>query len=129
MQSIPIHDIKSLSTIPDYSFYIFLFLIILLFIIGITLIYFIIKYFKNKNSSTQKKAYAYLKNLNFNHSKEASYAITKYGRLLISNDHEKKLFEELIEQLEQYKYKKEVEAFDDTIKKQFERFMDAIDVK
>jgi len=40
----------------------------------------------------------------------------------------KKLANELIEELEKYKYKKNVEKIDDTIKAKFLVFMDSLDV-
>lgn len=128
MQEIQLHDIKDLTIISDYSFYIFLFVILFIILLCICVIYFLIKHFKQKNS-TKKRAYAALESLDLKDSKKAAYAITKYGRILIQQDREKKLFEELIEALEPYKYKKTVDVLDITVKEQFERFMDAVDVK
>lgn len=54
--------------------------------------------------------------------------MTKYSRLIASNDREKKLANELIESLEKYKYKKETEEIDNEIKAKFSVFMDSLDV-
>lgn len=54
--------------------------------------------------------------------------ITKYSRLLARNDREIKISHELIEDLQKYKYKKEVEPISDDIKIKFDRFMDMLDV-
>ena len=54
--------------------------------------------------------------------------VTKYSRLIVSNEREKKLAIELIESLEKYKYKKEVENIDNEVKAKFSIFMDSLDV-
>lgn len=128
MNSLKIHDIKPLESIPDYSLFILIALIIVLVFIMGSIIYFLRQYFKNKNSD-KKQAYRTLNNLDFNHSKLSAYTITKVGKVLISNDREQKLYEELIDDLEQYKYKKEVITFNTHSKHLFKLFMDAVDVK
>lgn len=69
-----------------------------------------------------------MKNVNFSDSKKSAYTITKYSRLIVSNEREKKLAIELIESLEKYKYKKEVENIDNEVKAKFSIFMDSLDV-
>lgn len=64
----------------------------------------------------------------FQIQKKSAYTITKYSRLIVSNEREKKLAIELIESLEKYKYKKEVENIDNEVKAKFSIFMDSLDV-
>jgi flagellar biogenesis protein FliO len=123
-----LHDIKELEKIPDNSVFIFSFLIFLALILIITIIFFIVKFFKNRKKSDRKKYYEILQNINFGNSKESAYVITKYTRLLARNEREKKLSEEIIEELEKFKYKKNVKQIDDTIKAKFSTFMDSVDV-
>lgn len=128
MNEIKIHDIKNLSQIPDISFYIFLGLSILAIVILLILIFIIYKYFKNKKKNRRKEYYKILKALDLQESKQAAYDISKYARLLISNEREEKLFDELNEELEKFKYKKEVESLNDEVRILFGRYMDIIDV-
>jgi hypothetical protein len=123
-----LNDIKELEKIPDNSIFIFSFLIFLAILILTTLIFFLIKFFKNRKKSPRKIYFEILKNIDFSDSKKSAYVITKYSRLITTNEREKKLANELIEELEKYKYKKNVEKIDETIKVKFLVFMDSLDV-
>ena len=123
-----LHDIKELEKIPDYSIFIFSILIFLGIILVLTSIFLFIKYLKNKKTNDRKTYYNILKNIDFSDSKKAAYTITKYSRLLASNDREKKLANELIEELEFFKYKKDVKNIDKMSKAKFLTFMEILDV-
>lgn len=123
-----LNDIKELEKIPDNSIFIFSFLIFLAILILTTLIFFLIKFFKDRKKSPRKIYFEILKNIDFSDSKKSAYVITKYSRLITTNEREKKLANELIEELEKYKYKKNVEKIDETIKAKFLVFMDSLDV-
>jgi len=128
MNEIKIHDIKELVEIPDFSLYIYMLLWILA--IGAIFIFIILiyRYFYNKNRCKRKEYFKILKELDLNNAKNSAYEITKYARLLAQTQREKKLSEELIEELERFKYKKNVDTLDDDIKIIFGRFMDSVDV-
>ncbi|RXJ94539.1 hypothetical protein CRV00_06325 [Malaciobacter molluscorum] len=128
MNELKINDIKNLVTIPDYSFYIYICLIIFISIICLITLYFIIKSFLNRKKSEEEIAFEILENITLNNSKEDAYKITKYGRIVAKDDRSKKLYYELIENLEKYKYKKNVQIFDNNVINQFHRFMDSVDV-
>jgi hypothetical protein len=123
-----LHDIKELEKIPDNSIFIFSIFIFLGIILVLTAIFLFIKYLKNKRISDRKTYYNILKNIDFSDSKKAAYTITKYSRLLASNDREKKLANELIEELEFFKYKKDVKKIDKMSKAKFLTFMEVLDV-
>lgn len=123
-----LNDIKELEKIPDNSLFIFSALILLGFIFLLILIFFITKLIKNRKKNPRKIYFKILKNVNFSDSKKSAYTITKYSRLIVSNEREKKLAIELIESLEKYKYKKEVENIDNEVKAKFSIFMDSLDV-
>lgn len=129
MNSLKIHDIKPLVEIPDFSLYIFIALILFLVTIFSILGYFIYKIIRNKEVTEQKKSFEILKNLDFNDTKTAAYALTYHGRVVAATPREKKLLEELISELEQYKYKKVSPSISKETKQQIELFMDAVDVK
>lgn len=128
MNEIKIHDIKELVEIPDISLYIYILLWALAVAIIFVFIFLIYRFFHNKYKNERKKYYKILEELDLQNSKQSAYTISKYIRLLASNEREKRLANELIEELEIYKYKKEVESFDDKVKIIFARFMDSVDV-
>ncbi|RXK02940.1 hypothetical protein [Halarcobacter bivalviorum] len=127
-QEIKLHDIKQLVEIPDFSFYLYLLLLSVVILIIVLLIYLVYKLFKNRKKDERKTYYEILENIDFKQAKKSAYEITKYGKLLATSDREKKLIEELIEELEKYKYKKEVTSIDNEVKILFNRFMDSVDV-
>lgn len=127
MNELKINDIKTLETIPDISLYIFILLIVLALITIAIGVFLLIKFLKNKKDD-KHIYYEKLRNIDFSNSKDCAYKITKYGRLLISNDREIKLYEELINDLEKYKYKKNVKEIDSNTKRRFDTFMDSLDV-
>ena len=123
-----LHDIKELENIPDNSIFIFSFLIFIALSILLIILFFVIKFFRNKKQSDRKKYYKILQEIDFKDSKSSAYQITKYSRLLASNDREKKLANELIEDLEFFKYKKDVKNIDKMSKAKFLTFMEILDV-
>lgn len=123
-----INDIKDLVEIPDFSIFIFIFLCILALLVFSSLAFLIYKKIKNKKVNHRKEYYKILKNIDFSNPKECSYKISKYLRLLAQNEREKNLISDLILDLEDYKYKKEVKQINKEIIVRFEIIMDAIDV-
>ncbi len=129
MNDLKIHDIKPLVEIPDYSLYIFILLVTVVSVIILSLIYFIYKIIRNKEPSLKKNSLEILKTLDLNDTKTSAYSITYHGRVVATAPRERKLFEELTSRLEEYKYKKEINSFDEETLHQLEIFMEAIDVK
>lgn len=127
--ALKIHDIKDIVKIPDNSIFIYYVLIILAFFIMISLIIFTIKYFKNKKINQRKVSFNVLKDIEFKESKKDAYMITKHLRLIVREDREKRLADELIYELENYKYKKEVSNIDTNIKNKLTTLLDILDVK
>ncbi len=128
MNEIKIHDIKSLVDIPDISLYIYIFLWIIASAIIFLIVFLLFRFFRNRSKNQRKEYYKILDELDLSDVKNSAYTITKYARLLAQSHREKKLVNELIEELEAYKYKKEVEPLSDEIKIIFGRFMDSVDV-
>ena len=127
--SLKLHDIKDIVEIPDNSIFIFIALVILVLTLLILLTVFLIRFIKNKKPNARKEYFKILDELTFENSKKDDYTITKYVRLLATTSREKKLANELIEDLEKYKYKKEVsEEINTNIKAKLSTFLDVIDV-
>ena len=123
-----IHDIKDIVEIPDNSIFIYYGLIFLGFLLCLIIVLALIKYFKNKKVNQRKVYFDILQNIEFKNPKEDAYTITKYLRLLIKNDREKILANELINELEDYKYKKEVPQISNDIKNKLNTILGIIDV-
>lgn len=128
VNEIKIHDIKGLVDIPDFSLYIYMLLWILGIIFIFAFVFLLYRFFKNRNKGKRKEYYRILKELELDDAKQSAYTITKYARLLAQNEREVKLCDEMIEELEQFKYKKDVEPLSDDVKILFGRFMDIVDV-
>ncbi|MFV0561841.1 hypothetical protein [Malaciobacter mytili] len=128
MNELKINDIKDLVIIPDYSFFIYTFLLIIATFAAIIILFLIVKKFLNRKKTAYELAIINLKNIDLENSKTASYLITKYAKEVLNDDRSKKLYYELLESLENYKYKKEVSKFDKKTLEQFRRFMDSLDV-
>ena len=123
-----INGIKDIVEIPDYSIFLFSFIIFLILVLFLVLIFYIIRYFKNKKPNKRKEYFSSLKSISFQDSKKDAYLITKYLRLLATNEREKNLSNEIIDDLEKYKYKKDVSQINDSIKNKLSTFMDIVDV-
>jgi len=125
-----IHDIKPLVEIPDHSIYFYYGLIVLAFLLVLLIIYLIYLYIKSKKPSKQKLYYRILKDIDFSNQKQSAYTISKYGRLLIKDDRQKILIEDLINELEEFKYKKEItKNIPNHIKAKYETFLESLDVR
>lgn len=126
--SLKLHDIKDIVEIPDTSIFIFSLIcfISLLLLLGIILL--IIKFIKSKKVNERKVHFDTLKQIDFSNSKEAAYIITKSIRFLAQNEREKNLGFEIIDELETYKYKKDVKDIDNSLKIKLDRFLDVVDV-
>lgn len=125
-----IHDIKPIVEVPSYSLYLYYALIVLGVLFFLFLGYLLIKYFKKNKNDERKKYYKILKNINFSTPKQSAYELSKYGRLLIQTQRDKKLFDELHYLLDEYKYKKDVkEKFSNEVKVKYELFMESLDVR
>ena len=128
--TIPLHDIKPIVDVHEYSLYYFLGLsfAVLLFVIAVS--YLIYKWFKSKNAYNLKKEHYKLINaLDLKDTKHSAYAITAYGASFKDDsDRHLEMYNNLIQRLEIYKYKKNVELFDDEVLAYIELYKEMIDV-
>ena len=123
-----INDIKDIVEIPDNSIFIYYGLILIGLLLCLIIIIYIFKYFKNKKVNQREIYFNILKNVKFKDSKKDAYIITKYIRLLIKSDREKILANELIGELEEYKYKKTVPNINHGIRNKLNTLLGIIDV-
>jgi len=127
---IPLHDIKPLVEIHEYSLAVLGILSIASVFTTIALVYLLWNYFKSrKKVNIRLECFKALKNIDLSKPKEAAYLITKYGRCFANDSVRiKEAFENLVLRLEPYKYKKEVEEIDREAASFYRIYIGMIDV-
>lgn len=127
---IPLHDIKPIVDVHEYSFYYFLgisaFVVLLLF--GIA--YLIYQWLKKRNAfNIRKEHYKLINELVLSDAKASAYAITTYGATFADDSpRHTEMYKNLTSRLESYKYKKDVDAFDSEVLGYIELYRSMIDV-
>lgn len=123
-----LRDIKDIVEINEHSFALFiatlLFALLLLFL-GLYL-------FKNRRRRRKKPtpralAKEALEQLNFDNTKEVVYDFLEYGVLFITEKNEE-AFKKIEDALAPYKYKKEVPALEEQLKKDIKSFIKGVKV-
>ena len=118
-----LRDIKPLVEIPDFSFYIYLFFILLATLLAALFIYWIIKKIGQKRVDERKAILAELQSLDLSDAKRVAYTITKKGKILVKDSSTLKIYQELLRRLARYKYKKEVPPLDEETKRYIKLFL------
>ena len=128
--NITIHDIKPLIEIEEYSFVSLVIVTIFILLLLIGLSYLLYNYYKKRDRvNVRAEHLKLLRSIDLDDAKDAAYRITKYGITFRDDSlRHKQNYEVLVELLESYKYRKNVESFDDETKRQFERYLGMIDV-
>lgn len=127
---IPLHDIKPIVEIDEYSFYYFLGATLLALILVLGVAYFVYIWFKKRNKfNVRKEHFKLLGSLDLSDAKRSAYTVTLYG-LTFKNDspRHQEMYENLINRLEKYKYKKNVDAYDSELIGYIELYKGMIDV-
>ncbi len=123
-----LRDIKPLLEIPDNSFYIYWGLIVFVSLLVFSVLWFFFKKFWDNRKENLAKSYLVcIKNIDWKDTKKSAYDATHYARLLATDERKKKLFSKLEPMLEQYKYKKVVDALDADTQKQFNLYVQVAD--
>jgi hypothetical protein len=127
---IPLHDIKPLLEIQDYSFYYFLAVVSVVSIIVLAVLYLLYRYFRGKKKfDIRKEHYKILQNINLKETKKAAYLLTQYGATFAEDsDRHQKTYRDMLDKLEKYKYKKSVDDFDRETLRVIELYKGMIDV-
>ncbi len=121
-------DIKPLLEIPDSSYYLFWGLVLFGTLLAVAVLFFAIKKFlEHRKANLARKYLARLHEIDWKDTKDSAYTATHYARLLATDERRKELFGQLESLLEQYKYKKEVEAVDEETLKRFHLYMQVAD--
>jgi hypothetical protein len=127
---IPIHDIKPLVDIQEYSFYYFITLVLFFILLACGVVYLFYRWYKKRKVYDQRKEYKKLINsLDLKDTKKSAYALSNYGYIFKDDSpRHLEMFNNLTQRLEQYKYKKNVDAFDDETIAYIDLYKGMIDV-
>ncbi len=127
---IPLHDIKPIVEVQEYSLYYFLGVsaFVLLIILGSAFL--IYKWLQKRNAfNIRKEHMRLLRTLDLSDAKKAAYAITNYGATFKDDSpRHSEMYANLHNRLEKYKYKKEVEKLDEETLGYFELYKEMCDV-
>ena len=119
-------DIKTIVSIPDYSLYI---LIAIISIVLIVLFFIVYKYVtrirKTKQLSAKQIAFNKLKNLDYKNTKDVVYSFTIEGSLFV-NEKNKDIFEQIQKELEEFKYKKDVQKLPNNLQNKIKEYIKGI---
>ena len=119
-------DIKTIVSIPDYSLYILIAIISIVLIVLFFIVYkYVTKINKTKQLSAKQIAFKKLKNLDYENTKDVVYSFTIEGSLFV-NDKNKDEFEQIIKELEEFKYKKDVQKLSNNLQNKIKEYIKGI---
>lgn len=123
-----LRDIKPLLEIPDNSFYIYWGIIVFASLLALGMMFFVIKKLWDNRKVNLAKGYLIaIKNIDWKDTKKSAYEATNYARLLATDARRKEIFSQLEPMLEQYKYKKVVDALDADTQNKFNLYVQVAD--
>ncbi len=127
---IPLHDIKPIVEVQEYSLYYFLLALAAALFLALGIIYLLYKWMQKRNAySIRKEHMRLLKSMTLNDAKKAAYDITLYGATFKDDSQRhSEMYNNLIRRLEGYKYKKVVDDFDKETLGYFELYKEMCDV-
>lgn len=127
---IPLHDIKPLVDVQEYSLYYFLAASALVLFLVFGVAYLIYRYIKNKKAfNMRRENIKSINSLNMSDTKKSAYGITFYGEIFKDDSpRHSEMFTNLTQRLEPYKYKKVVENFDQETLGYIELYKEMLDV-
>lgn len=129
-QHIELQDIKSLVVIDDYSYYYFLGLVFFAVVLLLGAFFLVFKWLNERKKENIRKKHLHLLGcIDLTQTKEAAYAITKYGATFKDDDtRHQQMYKNLQGYLAPYKYKKDVEPFDEKTRSIIQLYKEMCDV-
>lgn len=127
---IPLHDIKPLIDVPEYSLYYLIAIIVAGIFLLALFIFALVRFFINRNKFSLRKEHLKLLNsVDFSDAKKAAYDITYYAQSF-QNDSplHQEAYESLQNNLETYKYRKNVDSFDEETKESLKSYIGMLNV-
>ena len=126
---IPLHDIKPIVEIAEYSLYYFLGISFIVAVLILGALYLIYRWLKKRDRYNKRADHLKILNsLDLTMTKESAYALTLYGATFRDDSpRHKEMYDNLMRRLEEYKYKKEVSLFDGEVIGYIELYKGMID--
>lgn len=127
---IPLHDIKPLLEIQEYSLYYLIGVSTVVAFAVFAILYLVLKWIKNRNAfNIRKEHFKLLNAVDISDAKRAAYDITFYGNTFSDDSpRHSEMYKNLLERLDSYKYKKNVDAIDSEVIAYVELYRGMIDV-
>lgn len=127
---IALHDIKPIVEIQEYSLYYFLATVSIAMVVLFGLLYLLYMWIQKRNRFNQRaENLKLIQTLDINKTKEYAYGITSLGFIFKDDSPQhSEMYENLTARLGEYKYKKEVDEFDDEVKGYIEVYKGMLDV-
>jgi hypothetical protein len=127
---IPLHDIKPLVEIHDYTpYYLAAAAAVVLFFLLLVLYLLIRRYLGERRENTRRACRRALETVDLDDAKQAAYAISRLGRRFAEDSPRlQEAFENLERRLEPYKFRKTVPPIDEETRAYFRIYLGMIDV-
>lgn len=127
---IPLHDIKPLVEVHEYSLYYFIALSTLVTLLLAGAVYLLYRWYKHrKRINIRAEHLKALHTIDMDDTKQAAYAITRYGATFKDDgQRQREMYANVLERLTPYKYKKQVESFDEETRSYIDLYLGMIDV-
>ncbi|WP_345972218.1 hypothetical protein [Sulfurimonas diazotrophicus] len=127
---IPLHDIKPLVEIHDYTpYYLAAAAAVVLFFLLLVLYLVIRRYREERRENARRASLKALEAVNLDDAKDAAYAITRLGRRFAADSPQlQEAFMNLEQRLEPYKFRKRVPPIDEETRAYFRIYLGMIDV-
>ncbi len=127
---IPLHDIKSIVEVQEYSLYYLIATSVGIFIFLALIGFLVYKFIQRKNTFNIRKEHLKLINaLDLSDTKQSAYALTTFGATFADDSpRHKEMHTNIVNRLEVYKYKKEVDAFDSEVLGYIDLYKGMLDV-
>ncbi len=127
---IPLHDIKPIIDVQEYSLYYLLGMSFFVFLLACGILYILYKRIqRHKAFNIRKEHKKLLSSLNLSNPKKSAYLITLYGATFKEDSpRHVEMYANLTARLESYKYKKEVANLDSETLGYFELYKEMCDV-
>ena len=127
---IPLHDIKTIVDVPEYSMYYLLGVIAFGVLLLLGVAYLAYLWFKRRNAFNIRKENLKLINmLDLSDTKRTAYSITALGDIFKEDSpRHSEMFQNITQRLEEYKYKKDVAEFDKETLGYIELYREMLDV-
>jgi hypothetical protein len=120
-----LRDIKGIVEVSDFSMYYLVALSVLVLVCIIVLVYYLMQPKKRKKPTNKDNALSNLKNIDFKDAKDIAYTFSLNIPYFINENNQSKI-EKVLEELEIFKYKKDVPQMQDDFKNEIKEIIKGV---